>query len=610
MSDKKGPIANPFDLPQRSEAEQQAFFEAALERALQAEAAAGLLERFYDVDGIVVRIAYAGGTLDALFSAAISHLEIDAPGRIDATFHVWDSRSTGITMVNAPCSPGCFTDRGDVWGMTSAHYRLAVHFSDFSVNLGDMARSTYIYWVDDASVIPYWSKGSPMRTLFHWLMAAHGRQLLHAAAVGDENGAVLITGKGGVGKSTTSLACLDAGMQFIGDDYLVTSLTPEPRAISLYCSAKLSPENARNFPGFTALSAPRDARDEKTVLNLFPACRDRITRSLPLRAVMVPCVVPAIETTFQPAARDFVQRAASFTTMSHLPHAGHGTHDFIETLVAALPSIEIRLGSDLAGVPRAIRSWLAAPEHHTQPAVALPEPGHVPLVSVIVPVHNGAHFLAAAVDSILVQDYPALEIIVVDDGSTDAIDDAIGALPVDVRLLRRRPRGGPSVARNIGIKDASGDLIAFLDVDDLWPRGVLQQLVDALEGDDSALIARGRAQLFRDDPAGGMSYLGSPGDSYPDYLGAAVYRREAFARAGLFDVTLEFGEDGEWFTRARQAKLGILEIAATTLLVRRHAGNMTHGRTMDELGPMRVFRRFMERRRAQRDETAESPPSP
>ncbi len=610
MSEHRAPIANPFDLPQRSEAEQQAFFEAVLERALLAEAAVGVHERFYDLDGLVIRIAYAGPALETLFSAAIAHLEIEAPARIDATFHVWDSRSTGVQMLKAPCSPGCFTDRGDVWGMTSAQYRLAVHFSDFSVNLGDIERSTFIYWVDDPAAIPYWSKGSPMRTLFHWLMAAHGRQLLHAAAVGDENGAVLITGKGGVGKSTTSLASLDAGMQFIGDDYLVTSLSPEPRAISLYCTAKLSPQNALNFPRFAALATPREDRDEKTVLNLFPGCRDRIMRSMPLRAVMVPRVVPATETTFAPAPRDVVQRAASFTTMSHLPHAGHATHDFIEELVAALPALEIRLGSDLQGVPRAIRRWLAVPDQQAETGPEAPEAAHRPLVSVIIPVHNGARFLGAAVESILAQDYPALEIIVVDDGSTDEIEAAVRALPVDVRLLKRRTKGGPSVARNIGIKDVSGDLIGFLDVDDLWPRGVLHQLVDALAGDATAFVARGRAQLFRDVPeSGGKTYLGSPSDSFPDYIGAALYRRAAFERAGLFDVTLEFGEDAEWFIRARQAGLAIAEIVAVTLLVRRHDGNMTHGRSMDELGSVRVLRRFLERRRAQQPSADGLPPA-
>jgi glycosyltransferase involved in cell wall biosynthesis len=89
-----------------------------------------------------------------------------------------------------------------------------------------------------------------------------------------------------------------------------------------------------------------------------------------------------------------------------------------------------------------------------------------PLVSVIMAVRNGARFIAAALRSVLDQDYPSIEVIVVDGRSTDASRAIAGAIP-GVRILVQGG-SGLSDAWNCGIEQASGDLVAFLDSDDLW----------------------------------------------------------------------------------------------------------------------------------------------
>jgi len=118
-----------------------------------------------------------------------------------------------------------------------------------------------------------------------------------------------------------------------------------------------------------------------------------------------------------------------------------------------------------------------------------------PLISAIVPVYNGAGFLKDAVDAILGQRYPRIEIIVVDDGSTDNIDEVVASLPVEVRYFKQR-NGGAAAARNRGIKEAAGDLIAFLDVDDIWPENNLISLVDTLDGHPEIAVVHGHGQLM------------------------------------------------------------------------------------------------------------------
>ncbi len=96
-----------------------------------------------------------------------------------------------------------------------------------------------------------------------------------------------------------------------------------------------------------------------------------------------------------------------------------------------------------------------------------------PLVSVIVPCYNAARFLPEALATIRAQRYEPLEILVVDDGSTDNTPDVVSGFGSEVRYLRK-PNGGPASARNLGLREARGEWIAFLDADDQWPEGKLE----------------------------------------------------------------------------------------------------------------------------------------
>jgi glycosyltransferase involved in cell wall biosynthesis len=101
-----------------------------------------------------------------------------------------------------------------------------------------------------------------------------------------------------------------------------------------------------------------------------------------------------------------------------------------------------------------------------------------PLVSVIIPCYNMAHWLGGAIDSVLAQDYPNLEIIVVDDGSTDNTREVAVAFS-QVKYLWRA-NGGPAAATNMGIENSRGTFIAFIDADDIWLRGKLHAQVKHL----------------------------------------------------------------------------------------------------------------------------------
>src|SRR5713226_4429936 len=111
-----------------------------------------------------------------------------------------------------------------------------------------------------------------------------------------------------------------------------------------------------------------------------------------------------------------------------------------------------------------------------------------PAVTVVIPVYNGANSIARAIASVIAQDFSDFEIVVVDDGSTDATLEVIRPFARQIRLLEQG-NAGPAVARNTGIAAARGEYIAFLDADDAWMPAKLGLLVAVLRRDPSAVLA-------------------------------------------------------------------------------------------------------------------------
>ena len=587
----------------RSEDEQRAFFNAALDCTQEAEAKAGTIERCFAVAGFVLNVKFAGDTLAQWFTPALAHLEVPLTSRTDAVFHIWDSESTGIDMSSPPCSRGCFTSCGDIWTMGSQRFKSAYLGGEYALNLFDTVTATGVYWTQASGSLPYWAKASPLRCLFHWWAETKSCQLVHAAAVGSEAGAVLISGKGGLGKSTTALSCLGKGLTYIGDDYVVVQLDPFPRVHSLYCTAKLNWDQVARFPRLADLAGNHDGPEsEKAVMYLYPEMHEQIARSLPLRAILTPHISGQQQTELAAISTLALQRAIAFTTMSQLPHAGPHTQHFINRLIDRLPGLQLDLGNNLDTIADVIVPLAANSSSKIECLSYRTDSKELtsrPLISVIIPVYNGARFLPESVASILVQKYPNIEIIVVDDGSTDEIDDVVPQLPVDVRFLKQDYATGLAAARNRGILEASGELITFLDVENLWPDGNLQIMVDLLSDDSSCDVVQGLGQVLKADAeTGPRDFVGIPGESFPNYLAAAIYRREVFLTVGLFDRELGFGEDTDWFNRAREHGLKLRQLDQVTLLIRHHDASMIGGKSLRDLNSLMVLKNALDRERA------------
>ncbi len=232
-----------------------------------------------------------------------------------------------------------------------------------------------------------------------------------------------------------------------------------------------------------------------------------------------------------------------------------------------------------------------------------------PLVSAIIPVYNGSAFIAQAIASIRDQDYAPLEILVIDDGSTDATADVVRGLGADIRYLRQENRG-PAAARNRGLALARGSLIAFLDADDLWPQGKLRAQVQYLEEHPQVAIVLGRIEYLRLPGASEVEVrFEDTGDTVTSvHLGCGLFRRGVFDQVGELDATLRYSEDHDWMLRARELGIRMAILQRVTLQYRMHAGNMTRDKGIADVAMARVLKKSLDRRRARGDGAAQSLP--
>lgn len=216
-------------------------------------------------------------------------------------------------------------------------------------------------------------------------------------------------------------------------------------------------------------------------------------------------------------------------------------------------------------------------------------------VSVVIPAYNAARFLPEAVESVRQQTTPVHEIIIVDDGSTDGTEQVVQSLGGDIVYIRQA-NAGVSAARNRGISEATGEIIAFLDADDLWlPEKVANQINVFLSNPEVVLVAADRAEI---DAQGGLLldslfkkqglyafFAELRGNPIPQALSrlvqvnfiptsSAMVRKSALAQVGVFDTAIRYGEDLELWARIA-SRYAIACLPDVLIRYRQHGNNAT-----------------------------------
>ena len=224
----------------------------------------------------------------------------------------------------------------------------------------------------------------------------------------------------------------------------------------------------------------------------------------------------------------------------------------------------------------------------------------MPAVTVVIPAYNAAATLAPALESVLAQTYDDFEVIVVDDGSTDGTASVAAGFGSPVRCIRTE-NGGVSRARNRGLEEAEGALVAFLDADDLWRPDKLARQVPALADRPGAGISTAGSQKVDEHlaPLGAVP-AGAPGDPCEALLlksmvlgqiSSALVRRKMALEVGGFDARLSQCADWDFFLRLA-VRTEFAVIAQPLVLYRVAASAMSSDIPLLERDTFAVLDRF------------------
>ena len=223
------------------------------------------------------------------------------------------------------------------------------------------------------------------------------------------------------------------------------------------------------------------------------------------------------------------------------------------------------------------------------------------LVSVIIPTFNSGERIADTLSSVFSQDMTDLEVIVVDDGSTDGTPERVSGLDERIRLVRQTNQG-VAAARNAGLEHAKGRFIAFLDHDDIWHPQKLSAQLNALMGHPEAGCVISHYKRWDDtlvpefdNPKLDGSFLDSSFQGWVyhllvldnELLGTALFRREVIEAVGAFDGSLPPSDDWDYLIRASRLSR-FIKLAQVTTLYRIHRQQTS--RQLDRLNVSAIFR--------------------
>ena len=227
------------------------------------------------------------------------------------------------------------------------------------------------------------------------------------------------------------------------------------------------------------------------------------------------------------------------------------------------------------------------------------------LVSVVIPCYNREAYIKAAIDSVLAQAYRPLQIIVIDDGSSDSSVEIVGRFGSAITLIKQE-NAGAAAARNTGVRNASGTFLSFLDSDDLWNVDKLDKQLDVMTQQPEIDLVFGHTEEFispelADDVA--RTIRCREGTIPARVQSAMLIRRDAFLKVGFFDETLTIGEGIDWLARANEAGIRSVMLPDVVFQRRLHATNIGITKKDMRQDYARVLKAALDRRRQQQKAT-------
>lgn len=285
----------------------------------------------------------------SFYTKAIQHLAqaVQAADLTDLVIWVAEKAGSGLHLPQPFWNWNRISRYGLISGFSEEDYYANYDLSTHTFTLLERSRKRAVVWMQDFTLQPEWMSSFPFRTLwFEWLKA-YGYLFVHAGAVGLQNGkGVLLTGRGGAGKSTSTLACLESRLLYAGDDFVAVHSTTR-RVYSLYNVAKLEQHQFARFPHLEQIVYnPQTMHKEKGQIFLADHFPEKLAITFQIEAVLLPRFTGQPHTHIRPATTAESWRALVPSTVELL----HLNQEYTQALGGFLrqfPSYWLETGTDL-----------------------------------------------------------------------------------------------------------------------------------------------------------------------------------------------------------------------------------------------------------------------
>jgi len=333
------------------------FFEQAVAATFQIfDQTTDVISRDVLLAGIKVRLKFSGSSLPPYILPAIEQITADFSGLPTAcTIFVWDSFTTGIDLPRAPVKLTEIKFNGEITGFNNQRFKAVYLAPARMLCLLDLETNVGIVCMADVRILPGFEMACPLRCVFNGILKHHKISMVHTAAVGNADGAVLIAGHGGAGKSSTALRCLIGGLNYFGDDVCAISIIEQkPVVFSVYSSGKIHTKDLGKFANIKGTPInKKDIGYEKEIFFLGGAYKNYLPLHSNIKAVLIPDQSKG-EIGFSPVSPDSVLSVIWLSTAMLLPDTGSENFLRVASILQKVPFYRFHLGDRPEEIPGAV----------------------------------------------------------------------------------------------------------------------------------------------------------------------------------------------------------------------------------------------------------------
>ncbi len=329
----------------------QAFFRSCVRQADDASAAA--IEQRIRIGPWNVILRHMSRSTCGPYSDAFRHLKWGFDDDSDLTIYCIETKSCGFDLGAAPWARDDIGSMGEILGLDGSSLSALWDFQRNAIHMLDSSAKTGLIIIEDAEDLPGWEYTFPLRNLLHWHGLSQGCTMVHAGAVGTDNAAAVIVGVGGSGKSTTTIACTNAGLKMAGDDFILVDPSRDPCVYSLYSTAKLGAQSSAWFKGLHGKQTFDIGDDfEKNIFFVDALGAGRMCENLPLRLIVQLEKTGSKQSELVPCGAGEIFRACAANTIGLLPGHRSKTLQLLAQLSRSVSCCTFRIGTDLDDIGR------------------------------------------------------------------------------------------------------------------------------------------------------------------------------------------------------------------------------------------------------------------